>query len=104
MCQAPRSGHCDTQDGAQSGEDKHQQPTSANAKMRVPPRGPRKGEFNPSQELEMTSRDIQKRSSQPQAKKGQEGGPGTILNAVTKLYDIWGTTRALRYQDLRHEA
>lgn len=72
--------------------------------MRVPPKGPRKGEFNPSRELEMTSRDIQKRSSQPQAKKGQEGGPGTILNAVTKLYDIWGTTRALRYQDLRHEA
>ena len=51
---------------------------------------PERGKLTPVGNSEMTSRDIRKRSSHPQAKKGQEDGPGATLSAAAKLYDVFG--------------
>lgn len=58
--------------------------------------GPERGNLTPVGNSEMTSRDIRKRSSQPQAKKGQEDDPGATLSAVAKLHDVFGELPGLR--------
>lgn len=110
VCRTPSSGHCYTQDGAQSVADQHQQPTSArsntaNAKMRVHARGPRKGEVNPSWEFRD---DFQRHPEEIKPSPGQERAGGWSRGhskcSCQTLWCVWGTTGGACYQDIRYEA